>query len=50
MEELLESFMARQDENTKKQEDANMKRDAAIRNLENQMGQLAKHMAERDSG
>src|ERR1044072_9335618 len=40
MEEMIEIFMARQDENIKKQEDANHRRDAAMRNLENQLGQL----------
>src|ERR1044072_7778388 len=48
MEEMIEIFMARQDENIKKQEDANNRRDAAMReqqaamrNLENQLGQMA---------
>src|ERR1044072_4132161 len=50
MEEMIEIFMARQDENIKKQEDANNRRDAAMRNLENQLGQLAKRMTERESG
>src|ERR1044072_2273704 len=50
MEEMIEIFMARQDENIKKQEDANNRKDAAMRNLENQLGQLAKRMTERDVG
>src|ERR1044072_7115394 len=57
MEEMIEIFMARQDENIKKQEDANNRRDAAMReqhavikNLENQMGQMAKQLSERNPG
>ena len=50
---MIEIFMARQDENIKKQEDTNNRRDAAMReqqaamrNLENLLGQLAKRMTE----
>src|ERR1044072_3409407 len=43
IEELLENFIVQQENTTKKQDDA-------IRNLENQMGQLAKPISERDSG
>src|ERR1044072_9452449 len=42
--------MARPDEKLKKKEDANKRGDAAMRNLENQLGQLAKRMTERDAG
>src|ERR1044072_97622 len=38
VEEMLAEFLSQQ-------EDANKKRDAAVRNLENQMGQLAKHLS-----
>ena len=43
VEELLGDFLAQQ-------EDANKKRDAVMRNLEHQVGQLAKRISERDTG
>ncbi|XP_057432651.1 uncharacterized protein LOC130725440 [Lotus japonicus] len=50
MEELFKSFLAQQDETARKHEEADKKRDAAMRNMENQIGQLAKRLSERESG
>ena len=47
---MIEVFMARQDENIKRQEAVQKEQQAAIRNLENQMGQMAKQLSERDPG
>src|ERR1044072_6643062 len=49
MEERIKIFSARQDENIKQAEDGHNQRHAAIRNLENQLVQLAKRMTEKES-
>ena len=47
IEELLEGFMARTESNYKAQEAISRDQGATIRNLEVQVGQLAKHLSER---
>src|ERR1044072_3323477 len=50
LEELLEGFMTRTESASKNQEAALRDHQAAIKNLENQFGQMAKLLSERPSG
>ena len=50
LEEMLEGFISRQENISMKQEAVQREQQAAIKNLENQMGQMAKQLSERDPG
>src|ERR1044072_1541272 len=49
-EEIIGDFLAHQGEDNNKRDAVMREQQVAMRNLENQLGQLAKRMTERDSG